>query len=139
MLNAGKLRHRIVIQRPVYTQDGDTGDMVASWVEVATVWAAIEPASAREFVAAQAEQSKIMARITIRYRDDIDATMRLLHTAKFQFYNIEGILSDKESGLEYLTIPVSEGIRYEEEVEPLYVVNNGIQVTVNGVPVIYTP
>lgn len=111
-LSAGKLRHRLRIERPVYTQDQTTGDEVETWQTVATVWAAIEPLSAREFIASQSEDSKINTRVTIRFRNDVDASMRLFHAAKQMYYNIEGVLSDKESGLEYLTLPCSEGLRY---------------------------
>lgn len=110
-LNAGNLRHRIQIQSPVETQDQDTGAItVESWVTVATVWAAIEPLSAREFITSQTEKSQVVARITIRYRNDIDPKMRIYHPGKSKFYNIEGLLSDKDSGFEYLTIPVSTGL-----------------------------
>lgn len=113
-LASGKLRHRVEIQNPVEVQDQDTGAMEVTWVTIATVWAAIEPVSAREFVASESETSKVVARVTIRYRKNIDAKMRLYHRAKGFYYNIEGILSDKDSGLEYLTLPVSEGVRYYE-------------------------
>jgi SPP1 family predicted phage head-tail adaptor len=78
------------------------------------VWASIEALSAREFIAAQAEDSKVNTRITIRYRSGINAKMRLYHEAKDVYYNIEGVLSDKDSGLEYLTLPCSSGLRYEQ-------------------------
>lgn len=107
-MRAGKLRHRVTIQLPDYTQDPITGEMTPSWVEFAKAWASIEPLSAREFIAAAATQSKISARIVIRYRTGIDATMRILHRDKA--YNIEGVLADKVSGLEYLTLPCSEGV-----------------------------
>lgn len=115
MLKAGKLRHRVVIQRPVETQNSTTGATTVTWQDVATVWAAIEPLSAREFIAAQAENSKVSTRITVRYRADLTHEMRLYHAAKDKIYNIEGVLSDKESGLEYLTLPCSEGVRYEQQ------------------------
>lgn len=120
MLNAGTLRHKITIQRLEDVEDSagevqdSNGDPVQEWVDVATVWAAIEPVSGREFIAAQAEQSKVIARIVIRYRNDIDAAMRLFHAYKQLYYNIEAVLPDKESGLEYLTLLVSEGVRYVE-------------------------
>lgn len=113
-LSAGKLRHRVTIQRPVNVQDADDGAMVTTWQDVATVWAAIEPLSAREFIAAMAEDSKVSTRITMRYRSDISHEMRLYHAAKSIYYDIHGILSDKDSGLEYITIPVSEGVKYQE-------------------------
>ncbi|GAB3282599.1 phage head closure protein [Larkinella harenae] len=110
MLAAGRLRHRITIQRPVYEQDLNTGAMnPVIWQEVAKVYAAIEPLSTRDFIAAQAEQSKIIARIIIRYREGITADMRALHNGKI--YVFSAPLADKDSGLEYLTIPVSEGVR----------------------------
>lgn len=117
MIEAGKLRHRVVIQEQVETQDVSNGAINVSWRDVATVWAAIEPLSAREFVAAQAESSKVTTRITIRYRNNISAKMRLYHASKDAYYNIEGVLADKDSGLEYITLPCSEGLRYQNETE----------------------
>lgn len=113
MFNAGKLRHRVTIQKPVETQDDESGAVDVVWHDVATVWAAIEPLSAREFIAAQAEDSRISARVTIRYRQDVTAKMRLFHAAKGVYYDIHGVLADKDSGLEYLTLPVSEGVKYQ--------------------------
>lgn len=108
-MRAGKLRHRIRIERPGYTQDPITGEIRHEWELVADkVPAAIEPLSAREFIAAQAAQSEVTARIVIRRRDDIDATMRIIHRGRI--YNIHGVLPDPKSGLEYLTLPCSEGV-----------------------------
>ena len=107
-MRTGKLRHRITLQRPGLSQDPQTGEMVPGWQDVATVWASIEPLSAREFIAAQAGQSEVSARVVIRHRDDVDATMRALYRGKL--YNIHGVLADPKSGLEYLTLPVSEGV-----------------------------
>ena len=108
-IKAGRLRHRVEIQARQQTQDPDTGEIIDSWV---TAWpsvpAAIEPLSAREFIAAQAVQSNISARITIRYRDGLDASMRILH--KGRVYNPAGWLADPVRGNEYLTAPCSEGV-----------------------------
>lgn len=113
MLQAGRLRHRIILQAPVETQDVSTGAMEVIWVNEARLWSAIEPLSAREFIASQAEQSKVIARITIRYTGNISPNMRLYHEAQNKYYNIEGVLPDKDSGLEYITLPVSEGVNYQ--------------------------
>lgn len=104
----GKLRHRVLIQQPTQVQDMVSGEEVPGWADVASVWASVEPLSAREFIAAQAGQSEITARVVIRHRADIDATMRILYRG--QVYNIHGVLADPKSGLEYLTLPVSEGV-----------------------------
>lgn len=138
-LDAGRLKHRIEIQalqfasqaNKILLENADTmspetggailtehtsvvmqgpdGEMNRQWVTLANVWAAIEPLSAREFISASKENSKVSARITIRSREDIDPSMRILHRGRY--YNIEGLLPDKDSGLEYITIPVSEGLR----------------------------
>jgi SPP1 family predicted phage head-tail adaptor len=107
-IKAGKLRHRVTIQRPGQTQDPVTGEVTNGWTDVVTVWASVEPLSVREFIASEAGQSEVSARITIRYRDGITAKMRILHRG--QTYNIKGVLADAESGLEYLTLPVSAGV-----------------------------
>lgn len=108
-ISAGRLRHRIDIQEPQSSQDPITGEIIHSWV---TVWpavpAAVEPLSVREFIAAQAVQSEISARITIRYRDGLLPTMRILHNGRI--YNPAGWLADPVRGNEYLTAPCSEGV-----------------------------
>lgn len=108
-LSAGRLRHRITIQEPQHAQDPVTGEMIATWSDVWTnVPASIEPLSVREFMQSQAEQAQVSARITIRYRSGLNAAMRILH--KSRVYNPAGFLEDKESGIEYITIPVTEGV-----------------------------
>jgi len=111
---AGKLRHRIQIQAHRYIgQDPSTGEEQRDWVTVRECWAAIEPLSARDLIAAQAAQSKATARITIRYADDIDASMRIrdVRRGKEVIYEIEGPpLEDPVSGLEYLTLLCARGV-----------------------------
>ena len=116
-IDPGKLRHRVRFEEYVDVLDtagepgrGPQGEFVKEWQEVATVWAAIEPLSAREFMQSAAMQAQITARIIIRYRDGLAADMRIVHIAKGMIYNPAGFLADKESGLEYLTIPCSEGV-----------------------------
>lgn len=108
-MRAGKLRHKVTIQAPGLTQDPVTGEIRPEWTDFASVFASIEPLSARDFIAAQANQSEITARIVIRYREGLLPTMRILHRGKV--YAIQGVLPDAKSGLEYLTIPVSEGVK----------------------------
>ena len=106
-IGAGDLRHRVLIQQQVTTRDDD-GVSHTTWVDVATVWAAVEPLSAREFIQSGQTQAAVTARITIRYRAGLQASMRILHRG--QVFNIAGLLPDKVSGLEYITIPVSAGV-----------------------------
>lgn len=115
MVKAGKLRHRIKFQRQVESQDSTSGAVIVDWVDVATVWAEIAPLSGKEFIASQTEFSQITTRMTIRYRVNIVAKMRALHVVGGinRYYDIQAILADKESGLEYMTLLCSEGVLYE--------------------------
>lgn len=86
--------------------------MVTTWATVANVWAQIVPMSAREFVAASAEQSEVRGRIVIRYRDGVTASMRIVYRGKW--YAILGVMEDAESGREHTTLMVAEGVRLEQ-------------------------
>lgn len=107
-MEAGRLRHRLTLQKRVETQDQTTGHITHSWANVRSLWGEIVPLSAREYVAAQTLQSEIVCRITIRYCTDITTKMRLVHNGRM--YNIEGVLADDKSGREYITLPCSEGV-----------------------------
>ena len=105
---AGSLNHRITIQRQEQTQSPETGEMLVDWADVADVWAHVEDVSVRDFIASASEQSQVTTRCTLRYRDDVDSSMRFLFRG--QPYNILGVQHDKESGLEYMTLPSSRGV-----------------------------
>jgi len=107
-MQAGKLRHRILLQKPGKVQNPDTGEVENSWIAVGTLWAEVAPLSAREFVAAQAMQNAVTTRITIRYRAGVTSKHRIQFRG--QTFNIEGVLPDPVSGREYLTLACSEGV-----------------------------
>lgn len=120
-IQAGRLRHRVRIEEKRYLldsngdawQDPQTGATRQEWTLVDEVWAAIEPMSAREFVQSQAMQSQVTTRIVIRYRDGMHAAMRLVHVRTGRpdvVYNPAAFLADKDSGLDYLTAPCSQGV-----------------------------
>lgn len=108
---SGKLRHWVQLQAPGTTQDPDNGEMVEHWTTIAEFWAEVIPSSAREFMAANAEQSEVRGRMTVRYREDVDATMRVIHRGKW--YAILGVMEDAESGREHLTLMTAEGVRLD--------------------------
>ena len=107
-MQAGKLRHRVSLQKPVKTQNPLSGATVNSWQEITKLWADVVPLSAREFIAAQARQAEVTTRITIRFRSDITSKHRIVYGDKI--FNIEGVLPDPVSGRDYLTLPCSEGV-----------------------------
>jgi len=77
-LLVNRLRHRVTILRPPGPDDKDEyGEPLNGYVPVATVWAAIEPLRGREYFAAMTENAEVTTRIRIRFRDDVDRTMRV--------------------------------------------------------------
>lgn len=57
-----KLKHRITIQKPIQTQDQNTGKLITSWSNFATIWAEVTDLSTRDVIAAKAANSSIQAR-----------------------------------------------------------------------------
>lgn len=108
-LDAGKLRHRVSLEQRVETQDPVTGEVSTSWELVSLLWANVRPKSAKQLLEAKSLQSVATVDVTIRYRSDlVDSSMRFLHRGKV--LNIEGGIPDHISGLEWLTVPCSEGL-----------------------------
>jgi SPP1 family predicted phage head-tail adaptor len=109
-MEPGRLRHRITLQKPGRAQDPDTGEITTGWTNLTAkpIRGSVEPVSGREFIAGQATQNEVTARIVIRYRAGVTAAMRAVHRGVT--YNIEAVLPDKNSGREYLTLMVSGGL-----------------------------
>lgn len=111
-MEAGKLRHRILFQSPDYDVDLETGERELTWSDEKIVWASIRALSGKEFIASQANQSKVTAEIVVRFARDVQPTWRAIHMVngvQSTIYNIHGILPDPDSGLEYLKLMVSTG------------------------------
>lgn len=109
MSRAGQYRHRVDIQDWTAVRDEQTGGFTEQWVTVfPNVPARIAPASGREFLAAAAVQSEIVARIVIRARPGLKAKQRVLHNGVI--YNVHAWLPDQESGRDYVSAPVSTGV-----------------------------
>lgn len=105
-LDAGDLRQIIAIHKLTNVQQDD-GSMVEYWsVWAPSVYASCDPLSAKEFAVNQTTEYKISHRFTIRYRDGVDQKDRIVYRNKN--FNIEGVLPDADSGLEYLTLACSE-------------------------------
>jgi SPP1 family predicted phage head-tail adaptor len=109
MSRAGQYRHRVDIQDWTAIRDEETGAFTEAWVTVfQNVPARIAPASGREFLAAAAIQSEIIARIVIRRRPGLKAKQRILHNG--DIYNVHAWLPDQESGRDYVSAPCSAGV-----------------------------
>lgn len=106
MMDPGKLQHRVELQSFSTTVNPNTGERTQVWTTFAKAWAHVQPASGKEFIAAQAVQSKVSIRVQMRFREDVTTQHRLAHRGKT--YNIEAVLPDLGSGLEYITLMCSE-------------------------------
>ncbi len=95
MKRIGDLRHRVTIQQVTETRTA-SGAVQDAWADVATVWAAVEPLSGREFWAAQQVNAEVTTRVRMRYRPGVMPTMRVMrgtHT-----YDILAVLNLRERG-----------------------------------------
>lgn len=95
---ASKANNRIVIQTPSVTPD-DTGGRVETWVDALTLWAVIEPMAGKEVFLSSQLQSRVDARITIRFQSSLsDTTLAAKNRVKFgtRYYSIKAVknLSD---------------------------------------------
>lgn len=80
-IDPGALSARLVLERPVETPDGQ-GGVEGGFVALATVWAQIEPVSARAEEAAGALPVTVTHRIRLRHRADLAGGMRLRQGAR---------------------------------------------------------
>jgi head-tail adaptor len=65
MIDPGRLKTRLVIEAPVDVDDGQ-GGVTRDFAAVATVWAALLPASARRAVEADADGASVHVRVILR-------------------------------------------------------------------------
>ena len=80
-MRAGRLRHRITIQNPT-KQRNQVGETVLAWKDLATVWAAVEPVSGKEFFAAKQVIAEVTHKIRTRYRPGISPQSRVLFNGR---------------------------------------------------------
>ena len=78
-MEAGKLRHRLVIEQRVAAspQRTATGARDYAWTTLATVWGSLEPLLGRRTGAVQATAYKSTLEARIRYRSGVTAGMRV--------------------------------------------------------------
>ena len=88
---AGRLRHRLAIRQPSTSQN-EVGEEITTWSTLATVWGRLEFLRGEEQLQAKQLQAEIVARATIRHRDDVTTEMRLTYDGRE--YDIEAVLAD---------------------------------------------
>ena len=94
-MKAGDLDQRVTVERQQGGFDELGQPLPDNWAPLFTCWAAVEPLVGREYLAAQAAQSEVTARVTMRYRTGITAQDRVIHNGTT--YNIVSVI-DVRSG-----------------------------------------
>lgn len=111
MIAAGRLRHRIRIERAQRIRDQASGGWVNDWQPFAEgVPAEIAPLSVRDFIQSGSRQAEVTGRILIRFIPGFKNTDRIVDEVTGAIYAVVGILPDDKTGRGYLTIPVKEGV-----------------------------
>lgn len=109
-IRAGELCHRVTIQHYVAGgRDEDGFEIEGSWQEYKQLWAKVTPLSAKDLISAQADQSEVVARMKIRYREDINTTMQVIW--KGRTFSIQSqALDDNETANIYCTFLLGQGL-----------------------------
>lgn len=87
-----KLTTRLLIQRPLGGQD-TSGEPIVGWQDVGRVWADFRLLGGLETIKADALVSIVRASARIRWRTDLDASMRVLVGA--DVYTVKAVLPDE--------------------------------------------
>lgn len=113
MLRSGPLKKRITLQRQSQAVDG-YGQPIEAWVDVATVWASIEPSVGRELFAAQTLNLDQPKTVRMRWQPIFDdpkavSAMRIVYNDRI--FNIKSVANKGEQNC-LLTLLVSEGLTH---------------------------
>ena len=100
----GDLRRRVTLEQPATTADG-MGGVSTTWTTLATVWAAVAPKGGTEKLHADQLTSTITYDVTIRYRKDVDASMRVGYEGRT--LRILGVI-DQDERHRFLTLSCDE-------------------------------
>jgi SPP1 family predicted phage head-tail adaptor len=97
-MRAGKLRHRISIERSIETQDSSYNEPLLQWVLFAEVSASITPLNGRELIRAKQVELEVDTEITIRYLDGLSPKMRIIYRGRI--FEILSIINTEERNRE---------------------------------------
>ena len=102
-ITSGQLNKRITFQAATI----QPGEGVTTWTDVCTVWAAVKPLVGNQRYNAKQVDSTLSGKVIIRYRRDIEASMRVKLGERI--LSISSIINPNESN-EFLEIEYSEGL-----------------------------
>lgn len=108
-MRAGRLRQRITLQTNTPSQDS-YGQEIESWADTMTVWAFINPESAREFLQQGIQAQQVRQTIEMRYQTGITPEMRVKFVdrdSNTRYFDIEQVL-EPATARERLTLICKE-------------------------------
>lgn len=99
VLGAGELRHKVTLENPTSTADGD-GGYSTTWAELTQTWAQIRPATAREIerVFAGTVSSVATHVVTVRYVDGVTTATRVVFQSRI--LAVTGVANSEERNRE---------------------------------------
>lgn len=103
-MEAGKLRHRVILQSPVYGRDDQGATGITDWTNERTVWANVVPLAGREYSDDAAVVGETQYRVEMRWQPDltIGSDWRLMHGS--QVLNFDSALNVNERKREAVLI-----------------------------------
>jgi len=106
-VQAGKLRHYIILQKPTNVPDG-YGGYVVTWTSQYKCYSEIDPPKGREFFAAGQKQTEITTRIRIRYYSCCrpDWRVKFGTSAPYRYFDINSIIDPDERHIEQIMMCV---------------------------------
>lgn len=104
-MRIGTLNRRVLLQRRVDVQN-EIGEEVSTWQDIGMVWASIVKPTGMQTARSDVPVAVTKASIRIRFREDLDATCRVLHGPIV--YDIRAVLPDDVSR-EYVDLSVEAG------------------------------
>lgn len=91
-LRAGRLRHRVTIQKPTEGTANAFGETVDTWSDVATVHASVIMQTGREAFEAAKVQPEGTVEVIVRYRSDLTSEKRFKFGDRLLF--IDNVIAD---------------------------------------------
>jgi len=107
-ITAGQLDQRLTLQSRAAGADV-LGQASGAWADVATVWGRARPLRSREIFAAGQTQNVTDVEFTIRWRDDVLPTWRVLW--RDVPYDITGQPIDVDGQAQWLELLAATGVR----------------------------
>jgi SPP1 family predicted phage head-tail adaptor len=104
MTDIGELNRRLTLQEPAETADG-AGGSTRAYATVTTLWAKVEPVSARYDIVAAAGGATVTHRITVRAGPEITALHRFVEGARI--YRVVAV-RDEDSSRRFRVVHAEE-------------------------------